>query len=264
MKKYLVIGNPIDHSLSPELHNHWIKQNNIDAIYEKKKLNKNKLSNLILQIKQENISGVNVTVPFKSSIIPYLDELSDEAKKTQAVNTLYLKNKKVIGHNTDIFGFEKAIKKINFDFNNKIIFILGAGGVVPSIIYASIKMGSSEILISNRTKEKAEKVKNIFDNIKLINWGEVPNFDVIINATSLGLNQEDKLNLNFTKTGKNKLFYDVIYNPSETYFLNTGKRLGNKYENGKLMFVYQAFSSFKLWHGVEPKIDDETIKLLDS
>ena len=264
MKKYLVIGNPIDHSLSPELHNHWIKQNNIDATYEKKKLNKNELSNLILQIKQENISGVNVTVPFKNSIIPYLDELSDEAKKTQAVNTLYLKNKKVIGHNTDIFGFEKAIEKINFDFNNKIIFILGAGGVVPSIIYASIKMGSSEILISNRTKEKAEKVKNIFDNIKLINWGEVPNFDVIINATSLGLNQEDKLNLDFTKTGKNKLFYDVIYNPSETYFLNTGKGLGNKYENGKLMFVYQAFSSFKLWHGVEPKIDNETIKLLDS
>ena len=264
MKKYLVIGNPIDHSLSPELHNHWIKQNNIDAIYEKKKLNKNELTNLILQIKQENISGVNVTVPFKNSIIPYLDELSDEAKKTHAVNTLYLKNKKVIGHNTDIFGFETAIKKINFDFNNKTVFILGAGGVVPSIIYASTKMGSSEILISNRTKEKAEKVKNIFDNIKLINWGEVPNFDVIINATSLGLNQEDKLNLDFTKTGKNKLFYDVIYNPSETYFLNTGKRLGNKYENGKLMFVYQAFSSFKLWHGVEPKIDDETIKLLDS
>ena len=264
MKKYLVIGNPIDHSLSPELHNHWIKQNNIDATYEKKKLNKNELSNLILQIKQENISGVNVTVPFKNSIIPYLDELSDEAKKTQAVNTLYLKNKKVIGHNTDIFGFEKAIEKINFDFNNKIIFILGAGGVVPSIIYASIKMGSSEILISNRTKEKAEKVKNIFDNIKLINWGEVPNFDVIINATSLGLNQEDKLNLDFTKTGKNKLFYDVIYNPSETYFLKTGKKLGNKYENGKLMFIYQAFSAFKLWHGVEPKIDDETIKLLDS
>ena len=202
-------------------------------------------------------------MPFKNSVIPYLDELSDEAKKTQSVNTIFLKDKKVFGHNTDIDGFENAIKKIHFDFSNKTIFILGAGGVVPSIIYASMKMGSSEIIVSNRTKEKSEKIKNIFDNIKLIDWGEVPNFDVIINATSLGLNKDYKINLDFTNIGKNKLFYDVIYNPSETYFLNVGKKLGNKCENGKLMFVYQAFSAFKLWHSVEPTINKETIRLLD-
>ena len=194
MKKYLVIGNPITHSLSPKLHNYWIKQNNIDAIYDKKKLNENELYNLILDVKEKNISGINVTVPFKNSVIPFLDELSDESNKTQSVNTIYLKDKKIIGHNTDIEGFENAIKKINFDFKNKKIFILGAGGVVPSIIYASMKMNSSEIFVSNRTSEKAEKVKNIFNNIKLISWGDMPDFDVIINATSLGLNQEDKIN----------------------------------------------------------------------
>ena len=263
MKKYLVIGNPITHSLSPELHNHWIKQNSIDAVYDKKKLNNNELESLILDVRLRNINGVNVTVPFKNTVIPYLDELSEEAKKTQSVNTIYLKNKKVVGHNTDIGGFENAIKKINFDFKNKKVFILGAGGVVPSIIYAAMKMGSTEIIISNRTKEKAEKIKNIFDNIKLINWGEVPNFDVIINATSLGLKKEDKINLNFTNAEKNKLFYDLIYNPSETNFLNTGKKLGNIIENGKLMFVYQAFLSFKLWHGIEPIINNETTRLLN-
>ena len=263
MKRYLVIGNPINHSLSPELHNHWIKQNGLDAIYEKKKLNNNDLADLILSVKEENINGVNVTVPFKNAIIPYLDELSNEAKKTRSVNTIYLKNKKVIGHNTDIEGFENAIQNINFNLKNKKIFILGAGGVVPSIIYASIKMGFSEIMISNRTERKAEEVKNIFDNIKLVNWGETPDFDVIINATSLGLKQNDKINLNFSKVGKNKLFYDVIYNPSETNFLKSGKKLGNKCENGKLMFIYQAFSAFKLWHGIEPSINDATLKLLD-
>ena len=263
MKKYLVIGNPISHSLSPELHNYWFRQNNINASYDKKKLNDNELENIILNIKKQIVSGINVTVPFKNTIIPYLDELSEEAKVTQAVNTIYLRNKKVIGHNTDIEGFENAINKINFNFNNKKIFILGAGGVVPSIIYSSIKMGSSEILISNRTKEKAEKIKSIFENVKLINWGEIPNFDVIINATSMGLKHEDKLNLDLTKIGKNKLFYDVIYNPSETSFLTIGKKLGNKYENGKLMFVYQAFSAFKLWHGIEPTINNETMKLLN-
>ena len=124
-------------------------------------------------------------------------------------------------------------------------------------------MGSSEIMISNRTERKAIEIKNIFNNIKLVKWGEIPGFDVVINATSLGLNQDDKINLDFTKVGKNKLFYDVIYNPSETNFLNLGKKLGNKCENGKLMFIYQAFSAFKLWHGIEPLIDEETIKILD-
>ena len=263
MKKYLVIGNPIKHSLSPDLHNYWIKQNHINAIYEKKKIDNNELESLILEIKQENINGVNVTVPFKNAVIPYLDVLSDEAKKTQSVNTIYLKNKKVIGHNTDIAGFEAAIKKINFDFNNKKIFILGAGGVVPSIIHASIKMGSSEIFVSNRTKNKAKKIKNIFDNVHIVDWGNTPNFDVIINATSLGLSKDDKINLDFSKVGKNKLFYDVIYNPSETNFLNTGKKLGNIFENGKLMFIYQASLAFKLWHDIEPTISNETMKLLD-
>ena len=263
MKKYLVIGNPIKHSLSPELHNHWIKQNNINAIYEKKKLNNNELENLILDIKKENIHGANITVPFKNAVITHLDELSDEANKTQSVNTIYLKNKKVVGYNTDIEGFIIAIKKTNFDLNNKKIFILGAGGVVPSIIYASIKMGCSEIIISNRTKNKAEKLKNIFRNVKIVNWGDIPNFDVVINATSLGLNKDDKINLDFTKVGKNKLFYDVIYNPDQTDFLKTAKKLGNKYENGRLMFIYQAVSAFKLWHGIEPTINNETIKLLD-
>ena len=124
-------------------------------------------------------------------------------------------------------------------------------------------MGSSEIMISNRTERKAIEIKNIFNNIKLVKWGEIPDFDVVINATSLGLNQDDKINLDFTKVGKNKLFYDVIYNPSETNFLSLGKKLGNKCENGKLMFIYQAFSAFKLWHGIEPSINEETIKILD-
>ena len=263
MKKYLVIGNPINHSLSPELHNHWIKQNGLDAIYEKRKLDNNDLENLILDIKKGNIKGVNVTVPFKNTIIPFLDDLSIEAKKTHSVNTIHLKNKKVVGYNTDITGFETAIQNINFDFKKKKIFILGAGGVVPSIIYASVKMGSSEIMISNRTERKAMEIKNIFNNIKLVKWGEIPDFDVVINATSLGLNQDDKINLDFTKVGKNKLFYDVIYNLSETNFLSLGKKLGNKYENGKLMFIYQALSAFKLWHGIEPSINEETIKILD-
>tara|TARA_B100000780_G_scaffold245428_1_gene189498 strand:+ start:695 stop:1486 length:792 start_codon:yes stop_codon:yes gene_type:complete len=263
MKKYLVIGNPIEHSLSPRLHNYWIKNKNIDAIYEKKKLNENEIESLILEVKKKKLNGINVTVPFKKTVIPYLDQLTPEAESTQSVNTIYLNNNKIVGHNTDINGFELGIKNSKFKVKGKKIFILGAGGVAPSIIYALNKMKVSEITISNRTKDRAKSLKNFFKNIKIVNWGEIPEFDMIINATSVGLNKEDQINLNLSRVGKNKLFYDVIYNPKETNFLKIGKKLGNQTENGKLMFIYQAFRAFKIWHGVEPKINNEVIKLLD-
>jgi shikimate dehydrogenase len=263
MKKFLVIGNPINHSLSPLLHNYWIKNNNIEAIYEKKKLDTDQLKRLILEIRNKKINGVNVTVPFKKEVIPFLDELSDEAQSTQSVNTIYIKDNRVMGHNTDIVGFEKSIKKSKFSLKNKEVLILGAGGVVPSIIFALIKMKVSKIKISNRTKKKAEDLKKLFKNIEILEWGEVSDFDMIINATSLGLKQEDNINLDLSFISKNKLFYDVIYNPKETNFLKTGRELGHKTLNGKLMFIYQAHSAFSIWHGFEPEINDKVIKLLD-
>ncbi len=262
MKKYLVIGNPIDHSLSPQLHNYWIKKNNISAIYDKEELNNSDLKNLILRIKNKEISGANVTVPFKKEIISYLDRLSPEAEGTNSVNTVYLENDKMVGHNTDIEGFEFAIKYTKYDIAEKEILILGAGGVVSSIIYALKRMRASKIILSNRTKNKAEDMKILFKNLSIINWGQLPNFDMIINATSVGLKKEDKLNLDFSKI-KNKFFYDVIYNPKETNFLKNAKNFGNKTENGKKMFIYQAAASFKMWHGIKPEINEDVNKLLD-
>ena len=261
MKKYLVIGNPIDHSLSPRLHNSWLKQNNINAKYDKIKLEEDEIESLINKIKQKKIAGCNVTVPFKKKVIPYLDKLSKEAEQTQSVNTITFDGNDLVGHNTDIFGFTKAIESLDFAMKNKNILILGAGGVVPSIILALNEMNVSEIIISNRTKQKAENLKFFFKNLKIVEWGRLPDFDVIINATSIGLNDEI-INLDFSKSGKDKLFYDVIYNPVETNFLKTGKKLGNKTENGKTMFIYQASEAFKLWHGISPEINDETLTLL--
>ena len=261
MKKYFVIGNPIDHSLSPKLHNYWLKENNIDAIYDKKKIEKKNLQTIISEVKEKKINGINVTVPFKKLVIPYLDKLSPEAEQTQSVNTIILTDDILVGHNTDIFGFTKAIKDLNFDIKGKKILILGAGGVVPSIIFALNKMNVLKITISNRTKEKAEDLKSQFHNLEVLDWGDINDFDVIINATSLGLNKET-IDLDFSKFANNKLFYDVIYNPEETNFLKEGKKLGNRTENGKLMFIYQALEAFKLWHGIEPEVNFETLKLL--
>jgi len=261
MKKYFVIGNPINHSLSPKLHNYWLKENNIEAIYDKKKIEEKNLQTIISEVKEKKINGINVTVPFKKAVIPYLDKLSPEAEQTRSVNTIILSKDNLIGHNTDILGFDKAIKNLNFNMQGKKILILGAGGVVPSIIFALNKMNVLKITISNRTKEKAEDLKSQFHNLEVLDWGDMNDFDVIINATSLGLNKET-INLDFSKFANNKLFYDVIYNPEETNFLKEGKKLGNRTENGKLMFVYQALEAFKLWHGIEPEVNFETLKLL--
>jgi shikimate dehydrogenase len=263
MKKFLVIGNPIEHSLSPKLHNYWIKNNNINAVYEKQKLIENDLERIISQVREKKINGINVTVPFKKAVISYLDELTVEANKTQSVNTIYLKNNKLVGDNTDIIGFQKSVKDFKYDLNNKEVFILGAGGVVPSIIFALIKMKVSKIIISNRTREKADVLKKSFKNIEIVDWGKAPNFDMIINATSLGLKKEDRINVDFLSTIKNKFFYDVIYNPQETNFLKVGKELGNRTLNGKMMFIYQALSAFYLWHRLKPDVNEDVMKLLD-
>ena len=263
MKKFLVIGNPISHSLSPKLHNYWLKQNNIDAIYEKINLEENGIKEIIQDIKKQKIGGCNVTVPFKKKVIPFLDKLSVEAEQTQSVNTIIFRNGNLIGHNTDITGFTKAIEALEFNLRNKKIFILGAGGVVPSLIFALNRMNVYEITISNRTRINADNLKSQFKNIKIFDWGDLPNFDVIINATSLGLDNET-INLDFSKVENNKLFYDVIYNPPETNFLKQGRKLGNQVENGKLMFIYQASEAFKLWHGIDPEVDNQIIKLLDN
>ena len=263
MKKYLVIGNPIEHSLSPNLHNYWIKINNIDAIYEKEQLKDEELESIIFRVKKNEIHGINVTVPFKNKIIPYIDQLSPEAEKTKSVNTIYTSNNQIIGHNTDIAGFELSLKKLKYDASGKKILILGAGGVVPSIIFALNRMNVSEITVTNRTKEKAEKLKDTFKELTLADWGDVSNFDMIINATSVGLNTNEKIDLDLSKVGQNKFFYDVIYNPKETIFLKKAKLSGNRTENGKMMFIYQAHQSFTIWHKLMPNINEETIKLLD-
>jgi len=260
MKKYLVIGNPIEHTLSPKLHNHWIKKNNINAAYDKKKINKADVKGIIDELRNEKIQGINVTVPFKKTVLPFLDKLTSKASTTQSVNTIFKKGSEVVGDNTDINGFELSLKNINYNPSNKKVFILGAGGVVPSIILALKNLGVSKISLSNRTKEKAENLKKIYPNIEIVDWGKTPDFNMIINATSLGLKDDDEINLNYESIGSNKLFYDIIYNPSRTNFLSKAKQFGSQVENGKMMFIYQAQLSFKIWHNLFPKIDD---KLLD-
>jgi len=263
IKKFLVIGNPIEHSLSPKLHNHWIKKNNLKASYDKKLLQQNEIKKIILDIKDDKIHGINVTVPFKKLVIPFLDLLTKEAKVSQSVNTIYKDKNKIVGDNTDIEGFKAGLETTNQIIRNKKALILGAGGVVSSIIIALKKMQTSKIYLSNRTNQKTLEIKKLFPEIEIVEWGKVIDFDIIINATSVGLKEKDEINIDYEKISKNKFFYDVIYNPEETNFLQKAKRFGAKVENGKMMFIYQAQKAFFIWHNILPVVDDETINLLN-
>ena len=263
-KKFLVIGNPIEHSLSPKLHNYWIKKNNLNASYDKKFLVQDEIQQVILDIRENKIQGLNVTVPFKKTIIPFLDILSDEARNSQSVNTIYKNKNKIIGDNTDIDGFKIGMETTNQVIKDKEALILGAGGVVPSIIIALKKMQISKIYLSNRTESKALDIKKIFPEIEIIEWGKVSNFDIIINATSIGLNNKEEINIDYKNISQNKLFYDVVYNPTETNFLKRAREFGAHTENGKMMFVYQAQKAFFTWHNILPLVDDETLNLLNT
>ena len=277
MKKYLVIGNPIEHSLSPLIHNHWIKKYRLpDSVYEKRKVDQKDLKNIINEIKDEKIVGANVTVPFKKSIIPYLDELHKTAKDTQSVNTIHKVDNKIVGYNTDTMGFLRTVHEYyNFatpelatDASRRDFFILGAGGVTPSIITPlQFLVGTSPgvVWVSNRTEKNANQLKKLFPKIELIKWGERPYFfcDIVVNTTSVGLKKDDNINIDFTNIDKKTLFYDLIYNPKETNFLRDARLRGNKTINGQMMFLLQAKEAFRIWTNIAPDIDEEVVNLLD-
>ena len=276
MKKYLVIGNPIGHSLSPLIHNYWMKKYRlVDSLYEKRKVEEKDLKNIIKEIREDKIVGVNVTVPFKKLIIPFLDKLDFGAEETQSVNTLVKINEKIVGYNTDSSGFRDTIRefypwsndsKMPLPLEGKCIFILGAGGVATSIISALKNEGADNIVLSNRTKEKANELKKLFPELEVINWGKRPSIcNIVINTTSIGLIKDEKIDIDFSDCNgdKNKLFYDLIYNPKETNFLKEARLRGNNTMNGQRMFLNQAIYAFNLWTNIIPKIDDRIINLLN-
>ena len=262
MKNYLVIGDPIEHSLSPKIHNYWFKENNINAYYEKIAPKEEEIKSIINKIKKGEIYGMNITVPYKQIVIPFLETRSDIVKETNSVNTIFNKQGKIHGENTDTFGFEQSIIKNNFDLKNKNVLIFGAGGVVPSIICALKKLQVGKIYISNRTNLNAEKIKKNFNFVEILEWGKLKDCDLYINSTSVGLKQGENLDLNLNLISSNKIFYDLIYNPPKTEFLLKAEKLGHRIINGKDMFLYQAQKSFDLWHNLTPKIDKKLIDYL--
>ena len=266
-KKFGIIGNPIKHSLSPVLHNYWFKKYKIDASYSILEVNDNQLPEITERIRGKDLIGVNITLPYKQKIVPLLDVLVNEAEVTSSVNTIYLDNQEaVVGENTDVFGLQAAYLK---ELNNTLIrkaLVIGAGGVSPSVILSLQKSGIRDISIANRTLEKCLFLKKKFLKLNIIEWknlkNEIEKFDIIVNATSLGLKNGENFNFEFEKTKQNLIYIDTVYNPLETKTFKYLKEKNIKVYNGLDMFIYQGQKAFYLWNKINPEIDQNLVDLL--
>ena len=270
MNKLFVVGNPIKHSLSPEIHNFWMKKYKIKGTYEKLELNteiekfKRQKKGLIQRIRQGEVRGVNITVPFKQKFNDVIDKLDNSAKYTKAINTIYKENNKIIGANTDGVGFCRSLLE-DFEFViPSTIFILGAGGAVYGILSELLKYKPKIVYLCNRTSNKAEVLENHFSKINLseetkivvddISFNPPSDVKLFINASYIGMQDNFDIKEYFRNLSNECFVYDINYNKNLTIFNLMARKIGIgnlRNVNGKHMLVRQAAESFTKWFGVK-------------
>lgn len=255
-----LIGNPVEHSFSPFMHNYGFKTNDLNMIYINHTVKKVSLKEGIQGIKALNYLGANITYPYKTEVIQYLDEISKEARLIGAVNTIKNENGNLIGYNTDGLGFIFGLNQEGVKIKRKTICILGAGGAARSIVISLCLKFNCKVVICNRDIKKAEEISYIVNNsdrdflgrvVGVIDPNELhlKNVDILINCTPIGMGEfkeiipfESKLKFN-----KRMIVCDLIYNPYETKFLNLAKRRGCITYNGLNMLIGQGILAFKIW-----------------
>ena len=253
---YGLIGDPVEHSFSPPMMNAVFSYMNLDACYLAFQVEEKKVSEAIAGIRALNFAGVNVTVPHKSAVIPYLDEVSPLAKKIGAVNTISNVKGRLKGTNTDFSGFIRSLKTLNFSPKKKTIALLGSGGSARALVAGLADAGALRVMLHNRTAERAEKLVTEFSRyfpltqleaVSLQTIHETP-LDLLVNTTTVGMFSSD-LPLNLKQCRKINLLADIIYRPSQTPLLKQAKELGINAVNGIDMLLYQGCDAFTFWTG---------------
>ncbi|MGF7118105.1 shikimate dehydrogenase [Methanobacterium oryzae] len=261
-----VIGDPVEHSMSPLMHNAAFKYLNLDYIYVPFKVGSNELKSAIDGAKALNIKGLNVTIPHKTEVIKYLDSLDKSAELIGAVNTVKFNDNHTTGHNTDGIGAVKAIEEISSVKNKKII-ILGAGGASRAVSFQILIDGAKELVIANRTPENALELQNdltekLNADVKCVDLeeglqNELLDADILINTTPIGMypnvNQEPLLKAGMMH--ENLIVNDLVYNPLKTGLLKEAEKAGAKTISGIKMLIYQGMESFRIWSGVNPPLE---------
>jgi len=263
-----VIGDPVEHSLSPAIQNAAFQHLNLDYIYVAFNVRADQLKDAITGVRGLGIYGLNVTMPHKISIVKYLDELDETAERIGSVNTVLNKNGRLIGYTTDGIGALNALKYAGSDPSGKKVVVLGAGGASRSICF-TLAEHARELIILNRTLEKAVSLANNIREVlgggvnvralRLIDGNlrrELKDADILINATSVGMKPNDAYTpVKRDFLSRNLTVFDIVYDPLETRLLREARSVGAKTVNGLSMLIHQGAVSFEIWTGVKAPIE---------
>jgi shikimate dehydrogenase len=263
MKLIGLFGHPVEHSLSPAMHNYAFEQLGLQYKYFAFDVEPHRIAQAIDAIRALNIVGVNVTIPFKEIVVPYLDKIDESASNIKAVNTIVNNNGYLIGYNTDGEGYVTSLElEMDINVNEMDITVIGAGGAARGIIYSLLSKGCKSVTIINRNISKARIIADDFRNIGNISIScdevsTIHNTDIIINTTPVGMfpNVND-LPINASHISSKQIVSDIVYNPYETQLLKEARQKGAKIHSGLGMFVHQGSIAFKKWTGHNPPIDE--------
>jgi shikimate dehydrogenase len=262
--RFGIIGNPLNHSISPLLFEGIFKLLNLDYVYIPFQIRERELKPFLDSMKIKGFDGMNVTIPYKERIIPLIDEVDEIATEIGAVNTIHFSNGRIRGYNTDYYGFYKSIEEFKGGIRNSLI--LGGGGAGRAVLYALYHLRCKKIFLMDRNPSRRERIRKDFDfvpNLELIDWNcklfpkIIEEVEFVINATPIGMEgfqNSNPFDVNIPLKGK--IFMDLIYNPSSTIFLSKAYLLGAKIKNGLEMLLFQAMKSLEIWTGIKTKKED--------
>jgi shikimate dehydrogenase len=262
-----VIGDPIDHSLSPLMHRAAIEKAGIDAVYRAFHIRLDQLPAFIEEVHKNHYLGFNVTIPHKQNIMSYLDDIAPEAQAIGAVNTVLHRSGQLIGYNTDAIGYLRSIsEEKKWEPHGKSVTLLGAGGAARAVSYSLMKAGASQIYIidqiTTKANELAENINKLFmksQRMDVIEWADLTECltksDLLVNATPIGLQGTSFDFLPLEALPDSALVSDLVYSPRETPLLLEAKKLGHKTHEGLGMLLYQGAEAFRIWFGKDPDVD---------
>jgi shikimate dehydrogenase len=268
LKVYGIFGNPLAHTVSPAIQNCAFDFYGLRSIYFAFERSPERFRYLMRGLHSLVLSGFNITVPFKETIIPYLNRLSPDARIVGAVNTVKKETNRWVGYNTDVYGFLAGLEQARFKVKKKTVVILGAGGSARAVLFALGKGGAGKIVVANRTFGRARKLVRKFRSLfPSIQWTAIEikgnqlklflsDADLLVNTTKAGLKPSDPLLIPKSFFPSRKiLVYDLIYKPNETKLMKTAKRLGHRVINGETMLLHQGARAFEIWTGKRAPIN---------
>ncbi|PCI33103.1 MAG: shikimate dehydrogenase [Alphaproteobacteria bacterium] len=258
-----VVGWPISHSLSPRLHGFWLKKYGISGDYQAYAVQPEDLGEFLKKMPEQGISGLNLTVPHKEIVFPFLDDVDETARRIGAVNVVSLRDGRLHGTNTDGYGFLTNLKDNApaWSAASGPVVVIGAGGAARAAIVSLLDEGVSEIRLINRTRTRADQLAEVFDDPRLVvcDWekrsANLSGAALLVNTTILGMKGQPPLDIDLMALPPSAVVYDIVYNPLETDLLQAARARGNPVVDGLGMLLYQAAPAFEAWFGQRPEVD---------